>query len=95
MKTYQHPNTKEIRTADEKNDVQTAALEKLGYVAITGKDITDAPSLSVVYEPVSKAAVPAEPPALPKLATHIQPGPTSDTSPTAPPTAFSTKGDAK
>lgn len=95
MKTYQHPDTKEIRTVDEKNDVQTAALEKLGYVAITGKDITDAPSLSVTYEPVSKPTEPATPPALPKLTTPIPPGPTRDTSPTAPQDAFSTKGDAK
>lgn len=93
MKTYRHPDTKEIRTVADDADVQIAALEKLGYVAITGEDIASEPSLSVTYQTVSKATVPAEPPALPHLATPIPPGPTKDTSPTAPPTAFSIKGD--
>ncbi len=95
MKTYQHPDTKEIRTVDEKNDVQIAALEKLGYVAITGKDITDEPELTVTYETVTDKHTPPEPPALPKLTTPVPNAPTRDTSPTAPKDAFSTKGDAK
>lgn len=89
VKMYRHPDTGEIKQADPSNDVQAAALKKLGYVEFTAKDVEEA-GLSVVYEQVSKAAVPTEPPALPKLATPVQPGPTKDTSPTAPPTSFST-----
>jgi hypothetical protein len=78
LKTYQHPDTKEIRTVDEKNDVQVAALEKLGYKAITAEDITGEPSLSVTYETVTDKQESPEPPALPKLTTPIAPGPTRD-----------------
>lgn len=78
MKTYQHPDTKEIRTVDDKADVQIAALEKLGYVAITGKDIANEETLSVTYEQVTKATEPTEPPALPKLTVPVPPGPTRD-----------------
>lgn len=94
-KTYRHPETFAIKTVDGKNDVQVAALEKLGYVEITAADIKGEESISVTYEQVTKADAPTEPPALPKLTTPVLPGPTRDTSPTAPKDAFSTKGDAK
>jgi hypothetical protein len=78
MKTFQHPNTKEIRTANNDESVKIAALKKLGYVEITGDDITNEPSLGVTYEPVAKATQPAEPPALPKLTKPVPPAPTRD-----------------
>lgn len=91
--TYRHPDTKDIKQVDPSNDVQIAAVEKLGYVKITGKDITNDPVLTVTHEQVTNATPAVEPPALPKLTKPIPPGPTRDTSPTAPPDAFSTKGE--
>lgn len=78
MKTYRHPETKEVRTVADDADVQRAALEKLGYVVITAKDITNDPSLSVTYETVTNPHTPPAPPALPKLTKPVPPGPTRD-----------------
>lgn len=78
IKTYQHPETKEIRTPDPDNPVQIAALKKLGYVEITAKDIEGEEELEVTYEPVSKGTPATDPPALPKLTKAIPPGPTRD-----------------
>ena len=75
---YKHPVTKEFRQADPSNAIQIAALEKLGYEKVTAEDITNESSLSVVYETVTPAHQPAEPPALPKLTKPIPPGPTRD-----------------
>lgn len=71
MKTYKHPVTGEIRTPDEKNLVQIAALEKLGYVEWTASDVTNDPLLSVTYETVTDPHTPPAPPALPKLTTPV------------------------
>lgn len=75
-KTYRDPQTGKIRTVS--NDVQMAALKKLGYVEITAKDIEGEEELSVIYEPVSKGTPAIEPPALPRLTKDIPPGPTRD-----------------
>lgn len=80
MKTYRHPTTKDIKPVANDASVQIAALKKLGYVEITGKDIEDEEGLTVTYEQVSRATQPAEPPALPKLTTPVPPGPTRDPS---------------
>lgn len=79
MKTYRHPETKDIKTVKD-NDVQEAALKKLGYVEISAKDIEDDAGLSVTYQTVTQARVPQEPPALPHLSVPVPPGPTRDTS---------------
>lgn len=79
MKTFQHPETKAIRTVPNDADIQIAALKKLGYVAITAKDIENDPRLSVTYEQVTSAKQPIEPPALPRLTTPVPNAPTRDT----------------
>lgn len=84
-KTYRNPKTNAIRVVDEKNEVQEAALLKLGWVEISGDDIANAPSLSVVYEKVQPATPPVEPPALPRLVTPVPSAPTRETD--APPQA--------
>lgn len=90
MKTYRHPVTMAIKTVDGKESVREAALIKLGYVVITAETIENEPPLSVTYEQVASADVPAEPPALPKLTKPVPPVATRDTSPTAPPDSLST-----
>lgn len=85
VKLYRHPDTGEIKQADPSNDTQAAALKKLGFVEFSAEDIENDAGLGVTYEQVTKATPAIEPPALPKLTTPIQPGPTRDTSPTAPP----------
>lgn len=85
-KTYRHPETRDIKTVDGKNEVQEAALKKLGYVEITAQDIENEPGLSVTYQQVTRAQVPVEPPPLPHLTTPVPPGPTRDTSAPAPAT---------
>lgn len=87
MKTYRHPETKEIRTTADDAAVQIAALEKLGYVEIKAEDIANEPGLSVVYEQVTPAKPPVEPPALPHLANPVLPGPTRDPAAPAVPAA--------
>ena len=82
---YRHPETKDIKQADPSNDVQLAALKKLGYEKWTGEDVANDPGLEVTYGQVTRADAPKEPPALPRLTKAIPPGPTHDTSPTAPP----------
>lgn len=84
MKVYRHPETLDIKQVDERNDVQVAAVKKLGYLPITGEDIEKEDKLSVTYEPVAKATKPTEPAALPRLTKPVPPGPTRDTS-TPPP----------
>jgi hypothetical protein len=79
MKSFQHPQTKDIKTPDPKNDVQIAALKKLGYVEITAADIENDPKLTVTYERVTGVNHPGEPPVLPRLTTPVPSGPTRDT----------------
>lgn len=86
MKTYQHPETKEVRTAADDEDVKIAALEKLGYVAITAKDVKDDPKLTVTYEQVTRPNAAPEPPALPKLTKLVVNPPTRDPGAPAPAT---------
>lgn len=88
--TYKHPATGQIRKFNDDDAVRVAALEKLGFVAWTVKDVEDEQSLGVTYETVTPAKQPTEPPALPKLTKPVPPGPTRDTSPTAPPITMST-----
>lgn len=82
MKTYQHPQTKDIKYVPNDNDVQAAALEKLGYVTITAADIKGEPTLEVTYEQVTNPRLPEQPPALPKLTVPVADAPTRDTSKT-------------
>lgn len=86
MKTFQHPRTKDIKTVANDADIQIAALKRLGYVAITAKDIENDPKLTVVYETVTGVNHPGDPPVLPRLATPVPDAPTRDTSVTATPT---------
>ncbi len=86
IKAFRHPDTGSIKKVNDEDKLRIAALEKLGFVEFTEKDL-DEVGLTVTYEQVTPATAPKEPPALPKLTTPIAPGPTRDTSPTAPPTA--------
>lgn len=95
-KTYRNPATRAIRIVDEKNEVQIAALEKLGWVEISGEDIANDPKLAVVYEKVTPATPAVEPPALPRLVTPVPPIPTQATdAPIAATPAAITREDAQ
>lgn len=73
IKTYQHPDTKNIKQVPSDNDVMIAAVEKLGYVQITAADITGDPVLTVHYEQVTNPKLPATPPAVPVLDQPVAP----------------------
>jgi hypothetical protein len=79
IKTFRHRETGQIRKLNDEDKLRIAALEKLGYEEFTKKDL-DEVGLAVTYEQVSRADVPKEPPALPKLSKPIPPGPTRDLS---------------
>lgn len=86
MKTFQHPETKEIRTVADDAAVQIAALEKLGYKEIGPEDIKGEPALSVTYKANDDTKHPGETSAVPHLTTPILPGPTRDPGAPAPKT---------
>lgn len=91
--TYKHPVTGAMRKFDDSDSVRLAAVEKLGFEKWTAADVKGEEALGVTFEPVAQGTPASDPPALPKLTKPIPPGPTRDTSPTAPPITMSTNPD--